>query len=298
MRLTFLLAFLCCSVCMGCNKQPKVAAPASAAPAVQPASVPSAPDPPPASAGQTETAADPKPAPDSASSPPKREIDNAYTANKVHRAGETPQDEIVNEELHGLRGKAGTEDADFGTEVNLDFNAKLSSVKGAQLCDLTFELREDEHGNTAQVTMTDKQRDVAATLEVGDYKLKFKPHVGPGTIIPIGSGKYSNRAVRTGNYDVVVLDHNGKEIGDLVITPDSTIMPGPGVKGYDNSVRVKPDEETVMYTISRINPDRSTTHLVKLRWDSSGTTTRKVSDAAGNSFEYTFPAGSFQVVRP
>jgi hypothetical protein len=244
---------------------------------------PAAPAPPPATPPE-------KPA------PAKEELGNDYTANKKNTAL-TENEKKLEEELRSLRPKKV--EKLVGTEIDVKFTAAAVPAKeGAQLCDLTFELAADG-GRRATVTLTDKQRDAAATLDLGWCRVKVKPQLSAGDIVPIGSGKVMNRIQRVGHYNIAVLDAQGKLIANAALNRDRTLTAGAPVQGYTSWMRRDRERDDLgLLTVAKVNADKSTTELALLRWSDSGIELQSATDKVGNIFEYAFPAGELEVIPP
>ncbi len=204
-------------------------------------------------------------------------------------------DKQLEKELRQLRPKEVVE-LD-GTEIEVRFTgAEIPSAREAMMCDLTFEL-EDEKGNNATATMTDKKRNVAATLSLGWCSVKVKPQISQGDVLPIGSGRVMNRAQRLGHYEVAVLDASGKLIANAYVNRDRSFVKGAPVAGYTGWMKRDRERDDIgLFTVAKVAADKSTTEILMLRWSDSGFERQSATDKLGNIFEYSYPNGTLEVI--
>jgi hypothetical protein len=230
----------------------------------------------------------------------KNPYGDKYTSNKTRDEGDSANDEVLERSLADLRPRPKREriGTGKGTLVHVEFSeATLSLEPGAHLHNLHFTLHDGD--NAASVVMTDKQRDVAATLSLGWCGIKLKPQPGEGVIVPIGSGTVRNRVERIGSYDLVLLDAKGKAMATAQITDDRRLITGYGKPGYEVWLRQDPDwpDEQVLH-VGKVGADNKTTKMLMLRWHDGSTEIRELRDQTGNEFEYKFPAGRLEVIKP
>lgn len=280
----------------GCPKQ---AAPAARAPAPSPtaAADPAPATPPiPANVKQVESA----PAPEASENSKGNPYGDKYTANKTRDEGDSANAEVLERSLADLRPKPKRDRnrVGSGTMVHIEFSeATLNLEPNAHLHNLHFTLHDGE--NAASVVLTDKQRDVAATLSLGWCGIKLKPRPGKGEIVPIGSGTVRNRVERVGSYDLVLLDGKGKALATAQITDDRRLITGDGKPGYQIWLRQDPDwpDDQVLH-IGKVGADNRTTKMMLLRWHDHTMQIRELRDKVGNEFEYKFPVGRLEVIKP
>lgn len=286
MRLLAIAALLLCAA--SCVKQPAPAAPvitaatpsAKAAPAAPPRTPPS-----PAPAAKTDTRQPAQP-----SSP-----GDAYTANKTHSEGTRENDKQLERDLADLRPKQREYVSLSGRHIDVNFTGAKEGPPGSHLCDLSFELTDGEHGATA--TLTDKQRSVGMAVDLGWCRLKVKPVLSSPDVQPIGAGEVASRVTRAGSYDVVLLDKAGRTMATAQVTWDRRLIAGYASPGYECFMRKDPEwEDEMIYSIVRTGGDEA--KVLQLRWSDKALTHQQVVNKTGSIFEYAFPAGEFEVIKP
>jgi hypothetical protein len=268
----------------------KAAPPAAPAPVVAAAPV-AAPPPTPAPAAAP---AEPK-APAKPSAAPKSSYGDAYTANKSHSEGTREGDKKLERDLAQLRPKNREYVSLDGKRVDVNFTGAAAGPPGAQLCDLSFELTDGTH--SATTTMTDKQRKVGMTVDLGWCKVKVMPVVSKGDVKPIGAGEVASRVTRQGSYDFIFLTPAGQRMATAQLTWDRRLIAGYASPGYECFMRRDPEwEDEMIYSIVRTTGDEG--KVLLLRWHDRAMTHQQVVSKQGSIFEYAFPAGDMEVIQP
>ena len=275
-------------LCTACAKKPAPAAatpapPLAAAPAAATPTPPAAPDPPAAKPKEQKKASN-------------ADLGDAYTANKSKRyEGTRENDKKLERELAQLRPKNREYVSLDGKRIDVNFTGAVEGSPGSILCDLSFELTDGTHSATA--TMTDKQRNVAMTVDLGWCKVKVKPVLGKAEQKPIGAGEVASRVTRPGSYDFVLLDKAGKTMATAQLTWDRRLIAGYASPGYECFMRRDPEwEDEMIYNIVRTTGDEA--KVLQLRWNDRAMTHHDVQNAKGSIFEYAFPAGDMEVIKP
>jgi hypothetical protein len=248
----------------------------------------------------TATPAAPPAAPPAVKAEPKKPAvgsphGDAYTANKTHHEGTREGDKALERDLADLRPKNREYVSLSGKRIHVNFTGAKEGPPGSHLCDLSFELTDGEHSTTA--TMTDKQRKVGMAVDLGWCKVKVKPVVSSADVQPIGAGEVASRVTRAGSYDLVLLTSAGKTMATAQLTWDRRLIAGYASPGYECFMRRDPEwEDEMIYSIVKTTGDEA--KVLQLRWYDKALAHQQVVDKAGSIFEYAFPDGEFEVIKP
>jgi hypothetical protein len=287
MRLLVMTACVFAFCAVACVKKPQPAAP----PVVATSTAPSpAPQPPHPSAAKDET---PKAA--NKARAPKAGLGDAYTANKSHNEGTRVGDKALERELAQLRPKHREYVSLSGKHIDVNFTGAKAGPPGSHLSDLSFELTDGTH--SATTTLTDKKRDVAMTVDLGWCRVKVKPIVSKAAVSAIGTGERASRVERNGEYDIVLLDKNGKSMATASVKWDRRLIAGYASPGYECFMRRDPEwEDEQIFNIVKTTGDQS--KVLQLRWYDKALTHQQVETAKGSLRDYAFPAGELEVIKP
>jgi hypothetical protein len=278
---------------VSCHKQPPATQPVTQQaqlPAGQPPALPSA-EP---SAPPDTTVAEKETRPEVT----KEELGSDYTSDNTSKEGERENDKRLERDLADLRPKKVIPLQ--GSTVDLNFTgAVYNTTKGAQLSDLAFEMKDRELGLDIQWKVTDKNKDTPGKVNLGWCTLKVKTAISPPEVQPIGGGKTYNNIIRLGNYDITVLSEKGKPMATATLQRDRTLFAGPAQEGYQAwMARDREREDMGLYVIARVNADKSTTEVFKMRWNDSGFQRQQCDNGKGTTYIYSFPAGSLEIIKP
>ena len=57
-------------------------------------------------------------------------------------------------------------------------------------------------------------------------------------------------------------------------------------------------EDEQIFNLVKVNSDKTTKKILQLRWYDKSLAHQQVVDSTGNIFEYAFPAGEMEVIKP